>query len=74
MKFPLAWHREGLTNSKLHLTREEHRLASMVQSVDDLRGRVAFAQEQLDEAQRRGLEEFDPERFLRRRATRLCRP
>ena len=64
MKFPLDWHREGIKNSRAHLDQEQRRLEALVASVARMRDRIEMRERQLAEAERRGLFEYDPDRFL----------
>jgi predicted nucleic acid-binding Zn-ribbon protein len=62
--FPLSWHREGLANAKSHLSNMESRLVNAQRDVDRVRAAIALTESQIAEAERRGLDEFDAERFL----------
>jgi hypothetical protein len=64
---PLDWHRECLSNSEVSLARERETLERQRLLVHRLQDAVELRKRQLSEAERRGLTEFDPERFLKSR-------
>lgn len=65
--FPLSFHENGLNNMREILRAEEMALARMRERIDRLRADIDRRAEQIAEARRRGLTEFDPERFLKTR-------
>jgi hypothetical protein len=67
MKHPVPWHEECLVNMKNNLSDEQMRLKLHAQRVKTLADKVMFAERQIVEAKRRGLEGFDPDRFLVKR-------
>jgi hypothetical protein len=67
MKLSIQWHEQCLENMRLSLDRTRGELTRVQDRVAYEEQRVAFAERQLDEAKRRGLTEFDPERFLKQR-------
>ena len=68
MKKPIAWYEENLANANRYLAELEATLARQAADVERHRASVAFRQHQIDEAKRRGLSDFDGERFLTKRS------
>jgi hypothetical protein len=66
-KFPISWHEECLINRKASLARERLTLDSICLQVGKLMDEISFAERQIAEAKRRGLYEFDPDKFLVKR-------
>jgi len=62
-KFPMAWHRSVLENMRGSLARKDAQLAQLQAQVAASRVTVCKYEAQITEAERRGLDEFDPERF-----------
>lgn len=71
IKRPLSWHRECLQNQRANLAREEEQHERRATELERRRRDVAFSEAQIAEAEARGLTEFDSERFLKPRATKL---
>ena len=69
MKLSIEWHEQCLENMRLNLDRTRGELTRVQDRVAREEQRVAFVERQLAEAKRRGLTEFDPERFLQKRGT-----
>jgi hypothetical protein len=63
VKFPLAWHRDILENRKANLARSEARLREQQKLADRSRADLQWYGAQIAEAERRGITEFDRERF-----------
>jgi hypothetical protein len=73
-KFPLDWHRQGLRNMEAHFFADERMLAAKMADLDRLRSRIEIVHMQIEEAERRGVKEFDPERFGVKRPKRVATP
>jgi hypothetical protein len=69
VKKPIAWHEVCLINMKNTLSRERITLDVHRLRIAELSDRVAFAERQIAEAKRRGMDEFDADRLLRKRAS-----
>lgn len=69
-KFPLDWHRKGLNSSEIHLARAEAELERVTENVERTRNYVEFMRRQIAEAERQGLDGYDPERFMVNRKTK----
>jgi len=63
-KMPMAWHEECLKNSHAYLTALERRAIEAQKDVDALRCRIEFEMAQFQEAERRGLDGYDSDRFM----------
>lgn len=68
MKKPITWHRECLANAERSLAEREASLAREAVSVERDRASLAFRRRQIEEAETRGLAEFDSERLLVKRS------
>ena len=70
-KFPLAWHKQGLENTVRHVAETRANLAAYVARITDQINRseewISLTTAQIAEAEARGLDGFDPERFLVKR-------
>lgn len=66
MKFALDWHRQCLANMRKNLERSEAELIRLQNDVDRSRKEIEHAAAQIAEAERRGLDEYDREKFLKR--------
>ena len=70
-KFPLAWHKQGLENAVRHLAETQANLTTYVARIMDQinrsEQRIALTTAQIAEAEARGLDGFDPDRFLVKR-------
>ncbi len=64
-KMPLSWHKQNLENQIIHFSHEEEQVARALRDLERSRKQVQFAREQIEEAERRGLEGFDAERLLK---------
>lgn len=62
----LAWHEDCLANSRRSLAALKERRDRLNRELTADEQRVAWAEIQIEEAKRRGLTEFDPDRFLMR--------
>jgi hypothetical protein len=67
MKFPIAWHKQNLANSRKTLLDREIQLARLKLEVESHRAEVIFAAQQIEEAEKRGVTEFDRDRFMVKR-------
>lgn len=67
MKQPLDWHRECLSNNLKHLTSEQATLHRVREAVKRDQQDCNFYRDQLIEAERRGLDGFDRERFMKKK-------
>ncbi len=68
MKMPLDWHKKCLENSRHNLELSENTLARMQADVCRHRVSVARYAEQIAEAERRGVDAFDSEKFGKKHA------
>lgn len=66
-KMPLDWHRQCARATRVALADYERRLADLQQTVDRLRADADSYDSQIVEAERRGVDGFDRERFMRSR-------
>jgi hypothetical protein len=69
VKKPIAWHEECLGNMRNTLSRERITLDAIRSRIVELSDRVALLERQIAEAKRRGMDEFDADRLLRKRAS-----
>lgn len=67
MKFPIAWHKDNLRNFEQSLQQAERELLHFQARVERMRSELAFRKRQIEEAERRGLDRFDPDRILVKR-------
>jgi hypothetical protein len=65
MKHDLAWHEECLRNMRDNYAREAARVEREKQELARREARIIALECQLAEAKRRGMNGFDPDRFLR---------
>lgn len=63
-KMPLAWHKKNLRNGTRTLKAEERRLEELKGTVKRMREDMDFRIRQIEEAERRGIDGFDADRFL----------
>lgn len=63
-KKPLDWHKECLKNQLESLSGKERALAHLQDEVTDLDNNIQFYKEQIAEAEQRGLDDFDRDRFM----------
>jgi hypothetical protein len=63
-KFSLSWHKVNLLASKNYLAQQQKQLERMQADIERLKKSVAFAETQVAEAEKRGITEFDADRFL----------
>lgn len=72
MKYPLSWHKDGLTNALRSLEqRDAAAVRDVLRAQADIARRCAEinrCQAQIAEAERRGLDGFDPDKFLEPRS------
>lgn len=64
MKHPLWWHKECLGNMRSSLADRRAYADRIAADVRRLEGDVEFAERQIAEAEKRGLDAFDAERLL----------
>ncbi len=69
MKFSIEWHEQCLENMRLSLDRTRGELLRVQDRLAYEEQRVAMVELQINEAKRRGLKEFDPDRFVQKRGT-----
>ena len=69
-KYEMSWHRECLANISRNLEIAEDELRSMQRRVDDMRRRHTFYQQQIAEADRRGITAFDQDLLLIKHPTK----
>ena len=62
--YPLEWHRECLTNSRMSLAQRQRELQRLQVEVQRHADEVGLYEAQIAEAERRGLDAFDRERLL----------
>jgi hypothetical protein len=67
MKQPLWWHKECLVNMRSSLADRRAYADRVAAGVRRLEGDVEFAERQIAEAEKRGLDAFDGERLLKPR-------
>lgn len=66
-KFPIAWHENGLHAMLEHLDNKVQTLNRMTVEVTRLRQEAERYRAQIEEAKARGVTEFDPEKFGKKR-------
>lgn len=64
MKFPIEWHRRNLANRKNYLSRKIDQQSQLDREIIRLQNDIDFSSRQIDAALDRGMDGFDPERFL----------
>lgn len=64
MKMDIEWHEDGLRHSLVYEDVERAKLKRMQEALGRLEERNAFYAKQIEEAKRRGLTRFDPDRFM----------
>ncbi len=64
---PIEWHKECSKNEKASLARDERDLARLQEQIAKLRGEIDFHDQQIIEAEKRGMTEFDCDRLLVKR-------
>lgn len=69
MKFSIQWHEQTVANATKTLAKDQELLEQLARDIERYKADIAFTERQIAEAKRRGLKEFDPERFLRKRGT-----
>ena len=67
-KRPMAWHAECLKNWSANVERSREELARAIERLEADEARLAEYEAQIAEAKKRGLAEFDRERFMKPRA------
>jgi hypothetical protein len=65
MKQHIDWHTSNLANRTINIWDKERRLASLKEEIERDRKEADHLANQIIEAKRRGLDEFDNERFLK---------
>ena len=63
-KMPLDWHKNCLKNQLAYLAERERALERIRDEVTDLDKSTQFYKEQIAEAEQRGLDGFDRDRFM----------
>lgn len=63
-KFPLDWHRECLSNRRKSLARQQEQLDRLKAEVQKSVVETEFYANQIEEAERRGMTDFDKDRLL----------
>ena len=64
--FSISWHENCLENSRRSVDELKQQIARLNRELTQKEQRVAWAEIQIEEAKRRGLTEFDPDKFLMR--------
>ena len=67
MKFTIDWHKTGAANTSKSIIMEEQKLSQMYDSLCESRRKYFFYMAQIKEAENRGLDGFDSERFMIKR-------
>ena len=66
-KMPMDWHKQSLLNSRISLATAERQVSRQMEAIQRQRERVEFYEQQVREAEKRGLDGFDGERFMKKR-------
>jgi hypothetical protein len=74
MKQSISWHRQCANNTRRALEAAEKQLVYAQENVTRLRANADFYDQQIAEAERRGLSEFDDDRLLIARQRKLGAP
>ena len=67
MKFPMSWHKQSFANSARSIAEKEASLARMTADIERYRASHDFYASQIAEAEKRGVYDFDSERFMIKR-------
>lgn len=67
MKMPLAWHKQCLVNATLSAQSMRESLKRQIESCERLEEENRFSAQQIAEAERKGMDGFDPDRFMANR-------
>ena len=65
MKFPIAWHKDCLNNLQRSMAEAERTAQRAVQNFERIRAHALDYEAQIAEAEKRNMDGFDPERFLK---------
>lgn len=66
-KMSVKWHEDCLRNNRRHIEREKENLLRQIKMYRDSRDLLRFKEQQLAEAKRRGVQEYDSERLCVKR-------
>jgi hypothetical protein len=69
-KMPIKWHRECYKNFKASCERNHQNIELLLRQSADQDARLAFYGQQIEEAERRNLDGFDEDKFMKKRATK----
>lgn len=64
MKFPIKWHLECLANFEASITKQRETVNRQKDSLAESERQLEFAKHQIATAQAKGLDAFDPGKFL----------
>ena len=67
MKYPIKWHKETLKNHKEYIAHKRDEMERIRFIVDAEMDRMLFHEKQIQEAEKRGLKEFDATKLLVRK-------
>ena len=70
MKFAIAWHRQCLVNRRKHSLQREREIEVLKEHLESDKRDIDFYAQQIVEAERRGMKEFDSERLLHKRGVK----
>lgn len=73
-KFPIAWHRRCQMARMNSLVERQHLAHDLRREIERLQADITFTDRQIAEAEKRGLTEFDSEKFLRPRKPSTTKP
>jgi hypothetical protein len=62
--FPIEWHKRGLYSAERSLAETEQQHVRQIAKLEAQKRGVEFMRAQIAEAERRGLDKFDLERFM----------
>lgn len=64
---PIEWHKECLKNLTISVQQRRNKVAQRMAELEDLEHRLMFYSQQIETAEKRGMEAFDAERLLVKR-------
>jgi hypothetical protein len=67
MKMKLNWHKECLKNVKQYRDRQKSVVREAEEALERIETKILIMELQIDEAERKGLDAFDADRFMVRR-------
>jgi hypothetical protein len=70
-KQPIGWHEECVVNRERTLDELRRHHADTLQRINSMEQDIAWERTRIAEAKRRGLAEYDPERFMMRNGNRV---